>query len=104
MVSIKEAGFMLSHVHFSTSGCHELYFLLHGSVWNYQREHACCISAVQPFVTDMIITLPCLLYMFRILVYPPPPCKGGIPINTEDYACLGEDQFLNDVIIDFYLK
>ncbi|PNF29866.1 hypothetical protein B7P43_G09538 [Cryptotermes secundus] len=39
-----------------------------------------------------------------ILVYPPPPCKGGIPINTEDYACLGEDQFLNDVIIDFYLK
>ncbi|PSN57920.1 hypothetical protein C0J52_00233 [Blattella germanica] len=39
-----------------------------------------------------------------ILVYPPPPSKGGIPINTEDYACLGEDQFLNDVIIDFYLK
>lgn len=42
--------------------------------------------------------------VFRILVYPPPPSKGGIPINTEDYACLGEDQFLNDVIIDFYLK
>ncbi|RZF40329.1 hypothetical protein LSTR_LSTR006938 [Laodelphax striatellus] len=39
-----------------------------------------------------------------IMVYPPPPAKGGIPINTEDYACLGEDQFLNDVIIDFYLK
>ncbi|XP_075233482.1 uncharacterized protein LOC142331448 isoform X2 [Lycorma delicatula] len=39
-----------------------------------------------------------------IMVYPPPPMKGGIPINTEDYACLGEDQFLNDVIIDFYLK
>uniref|UniRef100_A0A1B6GPP2 Ubiquitin-like protease family profile domain-containing protein n=2 Tax=Cuerna arida TaxID=1464854 RepID=A0A1B6GPP2_9HEMI len=39
-----------------------------------------------------------------IMVYPPPPEKGGIPINTEDYACLGEDQFLNDVIIDFYLK
>lgn len=38
------------------------------------------------------------------MVYPPPPAKGGIPINTEDYACLGEDQFLNDVIIDFYLK
>jgi sentrin-specific protease 7 len=45
-----------------------------------------------------------LFLMFRILVYPPPPSKGGIPINTEDYACLGEDQFLNDVIIDFYLK
>ncbi|XP_073983453.1 sentrin-specific protease 6-like isoform X2 [Rhodnius prolixus] len=39
-----------------------------------------------------------------IMVYPPPPLKGGISINTEDYACLGEDQFLNDVIIDFYLK
>uniref|UniRef100_A0A0K8T4P9 Ubiquitin-like protease family profile domain-containing protein n=2 Tax=Lygus hesperus TaxID=30085 RepID=A0A0K8T4P9_LYGHE len=39
-----------------------------------------------------------------IMVYPPPPAKGGIPINTEDYGCLGEDNFLNDVIIDFYLK
>ncbi|XP_012286581.1 uncharacterized protein LOC105703068 isoform X2 [Orussus abietinus] len=39
-----------------------------------------------------------------ITVYPPPPAKGGIAINTEDYACLAEDQFLNDVIIDFYLK
>ncbi|XP_066597164.1 uncharacterized protein [Prorops nasuta] len=39
-----------------------------------------------------------------ITVYPPPPSKGGIAINTEDYLCLGEDQFLNDVIIDFYLK
>ncbi|XP_043497008.1 uncharacterized protein LOC122520800 isoform X2 [Polistes fuscatus] len=40
----------------------------------------------------------------KITVYPPPPAKGGIAINTEDYLCLGEDQFLNDVIIDFYLK
>ncbi|XP_072750156.1 uncharacterized protein [Anoplolepis gracilipes] len=39
-----------------------------------------------------------------ITVYPPPPAKGGIAINTEDYLCLAEDQFLNDVIIDFYLK
>ncbi|XP_076301470.1 uncharacterized protein LOC143219351 isoform X2 [Lasioglossum baleicum] len=39
-----------------------------------------------------------------LTVYPPPPAKGGIAINTEDYLCLGEDQFLNDVIIDFYLK
>lgn len=41
---------------------------------------------------------------YRITVYPPPPAKGGIAINTEDYLCLAEDQFLNDVIIDFYLK
>ncbi|XP_057321904.1 uncharacterized protein LOC130665499 [Microplitis mediator] len=40
----------------------------------------------------------------KLTVYPPPPAKSGIAINTEDYSCLGEDQFLNDVIIDFYLK
>lgn len=39
-----------------------------------------------------------------IMVYPPPPAKGGISINTEDYSCLAEDTYLNDVIIDFYLK
>lgn len=38
----------------------------------------------------------------KILIYP--PGKGGISINTEDYMCLGADQYLNDVIIDFYLK
>lgn len=42
--------------------------------------------------------------LHRITVYPSPPAKGGIAINTEDYLCLAEDQFLNDVIIDFYLK
>ncbi|KAL0266315.1 UNVERIFIED_CONTAM: hypothetical protein PYX00_008899 [Menopon gallinae] len=40
----------------------------------------------------------------KIMIYPPPPEKGGIALNNQDYACLGEDQFLNDVIIDFYLK
>ncbi|ROT77936.1 putative sentrin-specific protease 6-like isoform X1 [Penaeus vannamei] len=30
--------------------------------------------------------------------------KGGISITTDDYCCLEEEQFLNDVIIDFYLK
>ncbi|KAG8237674.1 hypothetical protein J437_LFUL015562, partial [Ladona fulva] len=43
-------------------------------------------------------------YFQKILIYPPPPAKGGITINPEDYCCLGEEQFLNDVIIDFYLK
>lgn len=41
---------------------------------------------------------------YRILVYPPHPAKGGISINTGDFACLKKDQFLNDTIIDFYLK
>lgn len=39
----------------------------------------------------------------NILIYPPTG-KGGIPINTKDFVCLGIDQYLNDVIIDFYLK
>lgn len=38
----------------------------------------------------------------RILVYP--PGTGGMSINTQDYMCLAIDQYLNDIIIDFYLK
>ncbi|KAM7357797.1 sentrin-specific protease 6 veloren isoform 2-T7 [Cochliomyia hominivorax] len=38
----------------------------------------------------------------QLLIYP--PGKGGIAINTEDYMCLATDQYLNDIIIDFYLK
>lgn len=38
----------------------------------------------------------------KLLIYP--KGKGGISINTEDYQCLAVDQYLNDVIIDFYLK
>ncbi|XP_037959959.1 sentrin-specific protease 6-like [Teleopsis dalmanni] len=37
-----------------------------------------------------------------LLIYPSGKC--GISINTEDYKCLGTDQYLNDIIIDFYLK
>ncbi|XP_052811535.1 sentrin-specific protease 6-like isoform X2 [Mya arenaria] len=40
----------------------------------------------------------------RLLTYPPPPEKGGISITNEDLYCLHEGEFLNDVIIDFYLK
>ncbi|XP_059474077.1 sentrin-specific protease 6-like [Neocloeon triangulifer] len=40
----------------------------------------------------------------ELFVYPKPPLKGGIPITTFDYLCLGEEQFLNDAIVDFYLK
>uniref|UniRef100_A0A1A9UN13 Uncharacterized protein n=1 Tax=Glossina austeni TaxID=7395 RepID=A0A1A9UN13_GLOAU len=38
----------------------------------------------------------------ELLIYP--SGKGGISINTEDYLCLATDQYLNDIIIDFYLK
>uniref|UniRef100_A0A671LI49 SUMO specific peptidase 6a n=1 Tax=Sinocyclocheilus anshuiensis TaxID=1608454 RepID=A0A671LI49_9TELE len=39
-----------------------------------------------------------------LLVYPPPPAKGGISVTNEDLHCLNDGEFLNDVIIDFYLK
>ena len=47
-----------------------------------------------------------LLYfeIFRLIVYPPPPQPGGITVTSEDIPCLTEGEFLNDVIIDFYLK
>lgn len=44
----------------------------------------------------------CFTEIRQLLIYP--PGKGGISINTEDYMCLAQDQFLNDVIIDFYLQ
>ncbi|XP_036397285.1 sentrin-specific protease 7-like isoform X2 [Megalops cyprinoides] len=40
----------------------------------------------------------------RLILFPPPPSKGGITVTTEDLECLDSGEFLNDVIIDFYLK
>ena len=39
-----------------------------------------------------------------MMVYPPPPAKGGISVTNEDLHCLNDGEFLNDVILDFYLK
>ncbi|XP_042338257.1 uncharacterized protein LOC121939248, partial [Plectropomus leopardus] len=40
----------------------------------------------------------------RLIQYPAPPSKGRITVTKEDLACLRGGEFLNDVIIDFYLK
>ncbi|KAI4875114.1 hypothetical protein NFI96_025246 [Prochilodus magdalenae] len=40
----------------------------------------------------------------KLVVYPPPPAKGGFSITEEDLSCLDDGEFLNDVIVDFYLK
>ncbi|XP_076820832.1 uncharacterized protein LOC143466105 isoform X1 [Clavelina lepadiformis] len=40
----------------------------------------------------------------HLAIYPPPPAKGGITITNEDEFCLNDGEFLNDVIVDFYLK
>ena len=39
-----------------------------------------------------------------LFVYPPPPTKGGIAITNADVDCLSPGIYLNDTIIDFYLK
>jgi len=45
-----------------------------------------------------------LVACLRLMVYPPPPAKGGMAVTNEDLHCLNDGEFLNDVIIDFYLK
>ncbi|CAK6979698.1 sentrin-specific protease 7b [Scomber scombrus] len=40
----------------------------------------------------------------RLIQYPAAPCKGRITVSREDLFCLNDGEFLNDVIIDFYLK
>ncbi|XP_063734258.1 uncharacterized protein LOC134861160 [Eleginops maclovinus] len=50
------------------------------------------------------LTPPGLLLPTRLIQYPPPPSKGRISVTKEDLACLRDAEFLNDVIIDFYLK
>ena len=43
-------------------------------------------------------------YMFSILIYPPPPAKGGISIRRKDLDCLGNGKHLNDAIVNFYMR
>uniref|UniRef100_A0A3P9APD2 Ubiquitin-like protease family profile domain-containing protein n=1 Tax=Esox lucius TaxID=8010 RepID=A0A3P9APD2_ESOLU len=47
---------------------------------------------------------PYRLAIIRLIQYPPLPSRGRIAVTTEDLDCLDRGQFLNDVIIDFYLK
>nr|XP_016848063.1 PREDICTED: sentrin-specific protease 7 isoform X2 [Anolis carolinensis] len=40
----------------------------------------------------------------NLIIYPPPPAKGGLGVTREDLECLEYGEYLNDVIIDFYLR
>ncbi|XP_072558711.1 sentrin-specific protease 6 isoform X4 [Paramormyrops kingsleyae] len=53
------------------------------------------MSELQPTFTGPVV---------KLMVYPPAPAKGGISVTNEDLHCLNDGEFLNDVIIDFYLK
>ena len=39
-----------------------------------------------------------------ILVWPPPPRRDAVSILASDLELLDPDEFLNDSIIDFYIK
>lgn len=41
---------------------------------------------------------------FSLAIYPPPPAPGGITLHLNDYQCLEEETYVNDNIINFYLK
>ncbi|XP_041661598.1 sentrin-specific protease 6 isoform X2 [Cheilinus undulatus] len=61
----------------------------------YEEEDEEDMTDLQPTFSGPII---------KLMVYPPPPAKGGISVTNEDLHCLNDGEFLNDVIIDFYLK
>lgn len=53
--------------------------------------------------TWFFTVMTCFVFS-SLIVYPPPPAKGGLGVTREDLKCLEYGEFLNDVIIDFYLK
>lgn len=62
---------------------------------NYFEDEDEDMTDLQPTFSGPIV---------KLMVYPPPPAKGGISVTNEDLHCLNDGEFLNDVIIDFYLK
>ncbi|XP_062605609.1 sentrin-specific protease 6-like [Saccostrea cucullata] len=64
-------------------------------------------STPQPQPHERSPSPPKILFtgpVVKLITFPPPPAPGGIQVTNEDLSCLQEGEFLNDVIIDFYLK
>lgn len=40
----------------------------------------------------------------KLFTYPAPPAVGGITVTNEDLFCLNDGEFLNDVVVEFYIK
>ncbi|XP_062266950.1 sentrin-specific protease 6 isoform X3 [Platichthys flesus] len=67
------------------------------------RQHtSTCFEDEDEDMTDLQPTFSGPI--IKLMVYPPPPAKGGISVTNEDLHCLNDGEFLNDVIIDFYLN
>jgi len=69
------------------------------AAWN-DRENWYLVDVVQ-YKTCPNTVFVCVS---RLFTYPPPPAVGGICVTNEDLYCLNDGEFLNDVIIEFYIK
>lgn len=47
---------------------------------------------------------PALMLTYRLLTYKPKGCKVGVELRTMDVETLDPGEYLNDKIMDFYLK
>ncbi|KAK7068711.1 Sentrin-specific protease 6 [Halocaridina rubra] len=94
-IIIKEILTMGGNTGFSKAKLEEL---------NLQEANEILIKSVPNDVKNVVARDSVRTETKTLLIYPPPPQKCGISITTDDYSCLEEEQFLNDVIIDFYLK
>ncbi|XP_062326167.1 sentrin-specific protease 6 isoform X2 [Osmerus eperlanus] len=72
---------------------------------NTRASYPTCLSDGNDENNDVVEVLPVFSDpVQRLVLYPPPPARGGISVTNEDLHCLNQGEFLNDVIIDFYLK
>lgn len=53
---------------------------------------------------DVIFQFIAMFIICRLIIYPPPPNPEGIAINDLAFKSLEKNTFINDDIIDFYLK
>jgi len=62
-----------------------------------------CYHQVRKLLELYVCVCVCVC-VYRLFTYPPPPAVGGITVTNEDLYCLNDGEFLNDVIIEFYIK
>jgi Ulp1 family protease len=53
-------------------------------------------------IFPLIFEVFTILFSYRLLTFPPQ--KGGILVTTVDYLGLGDEELINDAIIEFYIK
>lgn len=102
---------MYTLCHRRTKGSYSLSLCQPDSSWTKYRHRGLAhrlVGSLHPhrrlYGDNAQISVKVLVSLLRLIQFPPPPLKGGITVTMEDLQCLDSGQFLNDVIIDFYLK